>query len=119
MAAPLYFQPITINESRYLDGGIGADNPSGLVLHEVMQMHPNLRNPVDLLLSIGTGKSSRPLSSSLSSMKSIISIQTADTHKRILKQKTDINFYYGRFDANDLEDIKHNSWKPRHGKPWT
>lgn len=114
-AAPLYFKPITINESRYLDGGIGANNPSGLVLHEVMQMHPNLRNPIDLLLSIGTGTSSRPSSSSLSSMKSTISIQTADTHKRILKQKTDINFYYGRIDANGLEDIKHNSWKPRHG----
>lgn len=114
-AAPLYFKPITINESRYLDGGIGANNPSGLVLHEVMQMHSELRNPIDLLLSIGTGTSSRPSSSSLSSMKSTISIQTADTHQRILKEKTDINFYYRRFDADGLEDMKHNLWKSRHG----
>lgn len=113
-ATPLYFKPITINESRYLDGGIGANNPSGLVLHEVMQMHSELRNPIGLLLSIGTGTSSRPSSSSLSSIKSVISTQTKNTHKRILKEKADINFYYQRFDADGLGDIKHDSWKPKH-----
>ncbi|MCJ1344795.1 hypothetical protein MMC31_002998 [Peltigera leucophlebia] len=113
-AAPSYFKPIKINESRYLDGGIGANNPSVLVLHEVMEMHPELRNPIGLLLSIGTGTRSRPSSSSLSSLKSIISTQTEDTHKRILKKKTDINFCYKRFDADGLGDIKHDSWKPKH-----
>lgn len=115
-ATPLYFKPITINESRYLDGGIGANNPSRLVLNEVMQMHSESRNPMSLLLSIGTGTSSRPTSSPLTSMKSVISTQTKDTHKRFLKEKNDINFYYQRFDADGLEGIEHNSWKPRHSR---
>lgn len=102
-ATPLYFKPIKINESRYLDGGIGANNPSRLVLNEVMQMHSESRNPISLLLSISTGTSSRPTSSPLTSMKSVISTQTKDTHKRFLKEKNDINFYYRRFDAAVLK----------------
>lgn len=46
-------------------------------------------------------------------MKSVISTQTKETHKRILKEKTDTNFYYQRFDVDGLGDIKHDSWKPK------
>lgn len=116
-ATPLYFKPITINESKYLDGSIGANNPSKLVLHEVMQVHSESKTPIGLLLSIGTGTRSSYPSLPLTSMKSVISTQTKDTHKRILKDKNDINFYYQRFDADGLEDIDHNSWKPtRHSR---
>ncbi|MCJ1345701.1 hypothetical protein MMC31_003910 [Peltigera leucophlebia] len=107
-ANPPHFKPIKINESSYLDGGIGANNPSGLVLHEVMQMHSESKNPIDLLLSIGTGTRARH-----SPLKSIISTQTEDTHKRLLKMKTDKSFCYKRFDADGLGDIKQNSWKPK------
>lgn len=107
-AAPVYFKPIKINDSKYLDGGMGANNPSWLVLHEVMQMHSELENPVGLLLSIGTGTSSRPLS-----LKSIASTQTENTHKRILRMKAETNFCYKRFDGEGLGHSKHDAWKPK------
>lgn len=109
LATPLYFKPIKINDSRYLDGAIGANNPSVLVSHEIMQMHSEFKNPIGLLLSIGTGTRSRP-----SSLKSIASTQTEDTHKRILKLKAGINFCYTRLDPDGLGDIKDDAWKPKH-----
>jgi len=51
-AAPVYFQPMVIEETKLMDGGIGANNPALVALLEVRDLHPKVPT---LLLSIGTG----------------------------------------------------------------
>ena len=56
-AAPLYFSKQTIEKSTYIDGGMGCNNPAGLIWEEVKGVHG--RDP-DLILSIGTGTKPQP-----------------------------------------------------------
>jgi len=56
-AAPTYFDPITIEDRKYGDGGFGSNNPIHLMYNEVCQMNGNNKSSVGLLLSIGTGQS--------------------------------------------------------------
>jgi hypothetical protein len=55
-AAPTYFNPITINDHKFLDGGFGTNNPAEEIYREVCQMNGNDRRSVGLLVSIGTGQ---------------------------------------------------------------
>jgi hypothetical protein len=52
-AAPFIFAPIRFNGRKFLDGGMGANNPAMIALKEVAHMHPY--NPA-VLVSIGTGE---------------------------------------------------------------
>ena len=52
-AAPFLFAPIRFNGRKFLDGGMGANNPAMIALKEVAQMHPH--KPA-VLVSIGTGE---------------------------------------------------------------
>ncbi|EIM91647.1 FabD/lysophospholipase-like protein, partial [Stereum hirsutum FP-91666 SS1] len=58
-AAPTFFKPIEIDNgfgilSRYTDGGIGHNNPAGVVLHEASSIFPERK--IACMISIGTGK---------------------------------------------------------------
>ncbi|OAG09112.1 FabD/lysophospholipase-like protein [Paraphaeosphaeria sporulosa] len=59
-AAPLYFNKMTIRGVRYMDGGVGANNPAGYALNEAQQMTSrggkadSNRKPA-ALISVGTG----------------------------------------------------------------
>ena len=63
-AAPTFFAPITIVspttglESRYIDGGVGHNNPAEQAVLEAREIWP--RRHIGLLLSIGTGTSAPP-----------------------------------------------------------
>src|ERR1700733_10460671 len=52
-AAPFLFAPIRFNGRKFLDGGMGANNPAMIALKEVAQMHPH--KPA-VLVSIRTGE---------------------------------------------------------------
>jgi hypothetical protein len=52
-AAPRYFESITFMNRKFLDGGLGANNPAKIAFHEVDSMHAH---PPALLVSIGTGE---------------------------------------------------------------
>jgi predicted acylesterase/phospholipase RssA len=52
-AAPFLFAPIRFNGRKFLDGGMGANNPAMIALKEVAQMHPY--TPA-VLVSLGTGE---------------------------------------------------------------
>ncbi|RDW58614.1 hypothetical protein BP6252_13090 [Coleophoma cylindrospora] len=56
-AAPTYFNPITIEDQKFLDGAFGTNNPTREVFDEVCQMNGNQKSSVGLLVSIGTGMS--------------------------------------------------------------
>jgi Patatin-like phospholipase len=56
-AAPTYFNAITIDDHKFLDGGFGTNNPAEEIYREVCQMNGNNKSSVGLLVSIGTGQS--------------------------------------------------------------
>ncbi|KAL9115826.1 MAG: hypothetical protein Q9227_000194 [Pyrenula ochraceoflavens] len=58
-AAPTYFNSITIGDSKYGDGGFGANNPTKEMYFEVCQMNGNAKECIELLISIGTGELKR------------------------------------------------------------
>jgi Patatin-like phospholipase len=52
-AAPLYFEPITIDPITYSDGGLGANNPTEEAILEAYDVLPE--KPIGRVVSIGTG----------------------------------------------------------------
>jgi hypothetical protein len=56
-AAPTYFNDITIDDHKFLDGGFGTNNPAEEIYREVCLMNGNNKSSVGLLVSIGTGQS--------------------------------------------------------------
>lgn len=69
-AAPIYFDSVDINGKNFVDGGFGCNNPSVEAIFEVGQIYrqnsknkkqsqhkddEEIENPIDLLLSIGSG----------------------------------------------------------------
>ena len=51
-ASPTYFKPVTIDDSQYVSGSFGVNNPSGEICDEVSKMTGS--HNVDIILSIGT-----------------------------------------------------------------
>src|SRR5204863_2284748 len=56
-AAPIYFESIKIGGRKFLDGGMGANNPAPLAFQEIYHKHPH---PPAVFVSIGTGKKNPP-----------------------------------------------------------
>jgi hypothetical protein len=56
-AAPTYFEHHFINKDEFLDGGFGANNPTGHARSEIIQMSDGVADKFALGVSIGTGKS--------------------------------------------------------------
>lgn len=62
-AAPIFFKPIEIDvgygvRTRYIDGGLGNNNPTDLVLQEAGNIFPNRK--IACIISIGTGRPKNP-----------------------------------------------------------
>ena len=53
-AAPTYFAPVTINEEKFCDGALLANNPTATCLEELKVLYPGI--PIECIVSIGTGK---------------------------------------------------------------
>ena len=53
-AAPTYFEPLRVGDRTYVDGGVGAINPS-------LHAYAETAGKPSLLLSLGTGSQTRPL----------------------------------------------------------
>jgi hypothetical protein len=55
-AAPVYFRPLKLDRVEFMDAGLGFNNPSAEVLHEVTNNIPEYQNrPIACFVSIGTG----------------------------------------------------------------
>ena len=58
-AAPTYFKAMTIDGREYIDGGVGANNPSEETYREIMSMNNHRKEAIGLFLSVGTGVDNR------------------------------------------------------------
>lgn len=52
-AAPGYYDEFWMGHLKFIDGGVGANNPTAVAYHEARRLWPN--RPLDLLLSCGNG----------------------------------------------------------------
>ena len=59
-AAPSYFEPIKINDHKYVHGGFAINNPSREIIGEVLSIHNNADDCINCLVSIGTGRPRKP-----------------------------------------------------------
>jgi patatin-like phospholipase/acyl hydrolase len=58
--APFYFKSYQVGSDRFFDGGVAINNPSWEVWNEVNLMHKRSHNPIDILLSLGSGTAKKP-----------------------------------------------------------
>jgi len=126
-AAPTYFNSIEMGEKTFLDGGIGANNPSFVALREIMQMEENTR-PC-LFVSIGTGRSEgegnigEPIPRrglrKLMRLKNIFqnyALNSEIIHEAIAFTTLAARIHYHRFNVTGaLSDIELDEWKPSVG----
>lgn len=110
-AAPLYFNKMTIRGVRYMNGGVGANNPAPFALNEAKQMASRNHNTDSkgkpaALISVGTGDKKQQQSR----FRNILGVLTwarkmiTDTqvnHERTQDICKDMDIPYYRFDVQE------------------
>ena len=126
-AAPAYFEPSKIGDLEYLDGGMGANNPSEEIYDEVRRMNNGSNNCVRVILSIGTGrnhKTARFSGQGISRYWHYVNwakkwaTDSEEAHLRMLKKRQSESeserFWYLRLNVEEgLDDMKLDEWRVR------
>ncbi|MCJ1373627.1 hypothetical protein MMC20_004855 [Loxospora ochrophaea] len=103
-AAPIYFESIKFDDRKFLDGGLGANNPGMIALKEVDQMHASSPVKPEILVSIGTGmkKEKKKTGKRKRAREEIYSFVHADTgrRKQFLKKYFELAKYAKDFTTN-------------------
>ena len=127
-AAPFYFDSVHIDNKRFLDGGLGCNNPCLEAYNEVCNMHDqhpeskelSSASPVSLFLSIGSGlkttkKQPRGFMKDYRSMISLLRSIATDTEDReSLMRSLSVHhhFPYFRFSVDKgVGELKLDEWK--------
>ncbi|RGP60191.1 calcium-independent phospholipase a2-gamma [Fusarium sporotrichioides] len=110
-AAPLYFESIKITGRKFLDGGMGANNPSLITIREVNRLH----GTPALFVSIGTGLKDRNREPGTPS-RSIRDLRRAATtddvrRKQGLKKYLEIFGEYKKFIVDCEGNNGTNGWR--------
>ncbi|KAF2437354.1 FabD/lysophospholipase-like protein [Karstenula rhodostoma CBS 690.94] len=107
-AAPLYFNKMTIHGVRYMDGGVGANNPAGYALNEALQMSSRSGKADSrpaALISVGTGH--KDPQSRFRNIFDIITwarkriTDTEEDHKNTEGRCEELKVPYQRFDVQE------------------
>ena len=120
-AAPFYFKTIKLalkgNSRKFLDGGIGTNNPTLRAYDEVQSLYNKAPDGIASIVSIGTGITKRKKSRWRISndLNTIVDVATdsEDAHAR-MKRELPAHIYH-RFNVNDLGFMKLDSWKGPRG----
>lgn len=125
-AAPSYFKAIEMSEndknSKFIDGGFGANNPSEEVCQSVQQLSNDQPGAVSELVSIGTGKKNErggkgfvlPLRYARQAIK--MATDSERVHRSMLRGSKQDGYQYSRFNVErGLEKIKLDTWKGKKG----
>lgn len=119
-AAPFYFKPLLHGGRRYIDGGIGFNNPTEITRRQLQDIYGR-RAFADVLISVGTGHKTPMcinlqkngiapiLMSAIGFTRALVSIATGSeaTHQRVTFDFSSENSKgsYFRFNPEGLEDI--------------
>ena len=131
-AAPFYFPPMDLKESdpkfRFLDGGLGANDPSKEAWESIKQLNGNDAKAVDINVSIGAGRVlesnireplKRGLKRTLSIVLNLINLATDThaTHENMQQLSHDHGFDDHRLNVKDgVGKMKLDAWKGKGGK---
>lgn len=113
-AAPLYFDKMIIGGVRYMDGGVGSNNPAEYALNEARQMIDRTQQPETVaaaLISVGTGhKKPQSRFQNIFSMLKWARKRITDTqeaHDRVEEKCKGLSIPYFRFDViNGLSEMR-------------
>jgi len=121
-AVPIFFKPIEIgNKQPFIDGGLGCNNPSKLVLKEAKAVFPT--HQIGCLLSIGTGQAEVISIKTSGIFQQIVPTDVADVLKAIATDceatHEDIsllfanspNIYFRINVEQGMQDIKLSEWE--------
>lgn len=119
-AAPSSFNPVIIDNTAYLDGGIALNNPSRESINEVLSLHEQRADSVKCLVSIGCGRPRRSVGSvgsyhgglkTLSAKSSLkaIALDSFLAHEGTEDVTAALKIPYFRFDAQgEIWELPHS-----------
>ncbi|MCJ1312892.1 hypothetical protein MMC25_006568 [Agyrium rufum] len=129
-AAPSYFHSARLQqggrEHKFIDGGLGVNNPAEKAYQSVIQLHGNRPESVRLILSIGTGEVDPIEPPKLLGFGRFIeeiqyslrlATQSRDTHKNMLLISENKPFAYERLNVETgLGPMDLDSWNGKNGE---
>ena len=124
-AAPTYFPVMYIGQDAFMDGGVGANNPTTLAMTNARQITRTREHKVSILVSIGTGKLEEPSRFGhvpvLGHMPALFKLAkknltaTEPVHEntqRIIQNQSPERTYYVRFNEDrQLGHMPLNDWR--------
>ena len=126
-AAPFYFKAVKLEEdedSEYIDGGFGANNPSEEAWRSIKQLSHNNNRAVQTLVSIGTGKNDGTgpnpragykLYLSYANLAAKWAAQSEATHDTMLDVTHNCTDYFRLNVERGLGKMKLDEWKGKKG----
>ena len=119
-AAPSVFKPIALprGNGNFYDGGVNMNNPSWLLLREVLHRADQSNENLDILLSIGGGNA-RAKSSKKQGRRVIALLEDSVSYsdyaaQRVRKESINRHFRYHRLDVEPgFQDVRLDEWKPK------
>ena len=121
-AAPSYFEPMEIDDHKFLDGGVGCNNPSFEAFQELMRMHNHSPSVIGHFMSIGTGSAEFDLSGGsgwtnmLQNFRAIAKVVTNSEppHDTLAQMHQTYKLPYVRLDVTgDLGSLKMDTWRTK------
>lgn len=123
-AAPTYLKAVKMKpddeESEFIDGGFGANNPSEEICRSVAQLHNNQPGAIGELVSIGTGKPTQGGSNPKRGVKLYywlvraalkLATESEETHERMCEPRDTLTNYSRLNVEEGLGKVKLDTWK--------
>ncbi|KAL9613637.1 MAG: hypothetical protein Q9167_001813 [Letrouitia subvulpina] len=123
-AAPTYFSAVKLEDDNddtyFIDGGFGANNPSEEAYRSVKQLSSNNPGVVECLVSIGTGKNIQATSPRNTGWRLYLKIanaavkwaaQSEATHENMIDRTKDVTDYFRLNVEHGIGRMKLDAWK--------
>jgi hypothetical protein len=102
-AAAGFFKGVKIHDLKYRDGSIWSSNPAMEIYREIEEVHSDVGNPIQLMVSVGSGRRKSTWNRSRSDLDGLIIDQQLS---KKLREK-----YYRFNGPSNLSDLEINEWR--------
>ncbi|KAI0981528.1 hypothetical protein GJ496_003690 [Pomphorhynchus laevis] len=112
---PFFYKPVTVQKQYFADGGIVANNPVGIAIHESSCLWPD--EPIHCVVSIGTGHYTTPVQdtetiSIRNTIWKILDVATCSQTPHMILQDLLKDDTYFRFNVPLSQSINFNEFDP-------